>query len=93
MKTSTRENITSEKHKKSVELTRLIKQYGCGPVRFTGASDALYERHLLFDNVRDLTAVGARERFEAAARSVRDVLPAGRPAQAAVRSRCASGLF
>ena len=51
-----------------------MKQYGCGPVRFTGTPDALYERHLLFDNVRNLTAVGARERFEAAARSVRDVL-------------------
>ncbi|MCP2502019.1 MAG: glycogen/starch/alpha-glucan phosphorylase [Deltaproteobacteria bacterium] len=51
-----------------------MKQYGCGPVRFTGTPGALYERHLLFDNVRNLTAVGARERFEAAARSVRDVL-------------------
>jgi starch phosphorylase len=39
-----------------------------------GTPDSLYERHLLFDNVRELTAVGARERFEAAARSVRDVL-------------------
>jgi starch phosphorylase len=57
-----------------VDLRRLIDQYGCGPVRFTGTSDALYERHLLFDNVRELTAVGPRERFEAAARSVRDVL-------------------
>jgi starch phosphorylase len=34
----------------------------------------LYERHLLFDDVVDLSAAGARERFEAAARSVRDVL-------------------
>ena len=33
-----------------------------------------YERHLLFDNVIDLTAAGPRERFEAVARSVRDVL-------------------
>ena len=37
-------------------------------------ADALYERHLLFDNVVDPAAVGARERFEAVARSVRDVL-------------------
>jgi starch phosphorylase len=57
-----------------VDQTKLMKQYGCGPVQFTGTPDALYERHLLFDNVRELTAVGARERFEAAARSVRDVL-------------------
>jgi len=52
----------------------LIAQYGCGPVQFTGTPDALYERHLLFDNVVDLDVAGARERYEAVARSVRDVL-------------------
>ena len=55
-------------------LASLIEQYGCGPVQFTGTDDALYERHLLFDNVVKLTAAGPRERFEAFARSVRDVL-------------------
>jgi len=58
----------------SKELSKLIAQYGCGPIQFTGTPDALYERHLLFDNVVDLNAAGARERFEAVARSVRDVL-------------------
>jgi starch phosphorylase len=52
----------------------LRKQYGCGPIQFTGTGDALYERHLLFDNVVDPDAVDARERYEAVARSVRDVL-------------------
>ena len=52
----------------------LLKQYGCGPVEFTGTGNALYERHLLFDNVVSPDAAGARERFEACARSVRDVL-------------------
>lgn len=52
----------------------LLAQYGCGPVQFSGTTDALYERHLLFDSVRDVAAAGARERFEAVARSVRDVL-------------------
>ncbi len=52
----------------------LLEQYGCGPIRFSGDSDALYERHLLFDDIIDPAAAGARERFEAAARSVRDVL-------------------
>src|SRR6516225_1579849 len=52
----------------------LLDQYGCGPVRFSGHNDALYERHLLFDDVVDPLAAGGRERFEAAARSVRDVL-------------------
>jgi starch phosphorylase len=52
----------------------LLAQYGCGPIQFTGTADALYERHLLFDNVVEPAAVGARERYEAVARSVRDVL-------------------
>ncbi len=54
---------------------RLLKtQYGCGPVQFAGTSDALYERHLLFDSDLDPAAATARDRFEALARSVRDIL-------------------
>ena len=34
----------------------------------------MYERHLLFDNIRDPGLIGDRERFEAVARSVRDIL-------------------
>ena len=56
------------------DTKKLLEQYGCGPIQFTGTADALYERHLLFDNVVDPAAVGARERYEAVARSVRDVL-------------------
>jgi starch phosphorylase len=52
----------------------LLTQYGCGPIHFTEADTGLYDRHLLFDNVLDLSAAGPRERFEAFARSVRDVL-------------------
>src|SRR5512143_86149 len=74
MKTRTQKKPISARAKGSVDLTKFIEKYGCGPVRFMGTPDALYERHLLFDNVKELTAVGARERFEAAARSVRDVL-------------------
>src|SRR5215469_18196290 len=51
-----------------------LEQYGCGPIRFSGHNDALYERHLLFDEVVDPLAAGGRERFEAVARSIRDVL-------------------
>jgi len=43
-------------------------------LRLTGSEDALYERHLAFDNVVRLSETTARERFEALARSVRDVL-------------------
>ena len=55
-------------------MAKLLKQYGCGPVKFSGADEALYERHLLFDSVRDINVADARDRFEAIARSVRDVL-------------------
>ena len=55
-------------------MAALRRQYGCGPVDLTGTAHALYERHLLFDNVADPAVAGARERYEALARSVRDVL-------------------
>src|SRR5689334_15460518 len=52
----------------------LLEQYGCGSVRFAAAEGALYRRHLLFDNAIDASSATARDRFEAFARSVRDVL-------------------
>ncbi|HEY1258557.1 MAG TPA: glycogen/starch/alpha-glucan phosphorylase, partial [Stellaceae bacterium] len=52
----------------------LLTQYGCGPIRFCGHDDALFERHLLFDDIVAPAEAGSRERFEALARSVRDVL-------------------
>ncbi|HXS22808.1 MAG TPA: glycogen/starch/alpha-glucan phosphorylase, partial [Gemmatimonadales bacterium] len=55
-------------------MAALRRQYGCGPVELTGTADALYERHLLFDNVIDPATSEARERYEALARSVRDIL-------------------
>src|SRR5262245_27816473 len=55
-------------------MAALRRKYGSGPVELTGSPSALYERHLLFDNVIDPAAAGARERYEALARSVRDVL-------------------
>ena len=58
----------------SQDVSKLRDQYGCGPIQFAGTGDALYERHLLFDNVTDLAASTPRDRFEALARSVRDVL-------------------
>ncbi len=59
---------------KSHHLANLLRQYGCGPVQFEGGDGALYERHLLFDNAIDLGAATSRDRFEAFARSVRDIL-------------------
>ncbi|MCC9608393.1 glycogen/starch/alpha-glucan phosphorylase [Blastopirellula sp. JC732] len=56
------------------DIQQLIRQYGCGPVPITGVEHAFYDRHIVFDNVMSPNAVGARERFEAAARSIRDIL-------------------
>lgn len=60
--------------RRSDELNALLEQYGCGPIQFAGSGNASYERHLVFDNVMPLAAAGSRERFEALARSVRDLL-------------------
>ncbi len=71
---ATRTKAPGTKTQSQDGLAALREQYGCGPVKFAGTEDALYERHLLFDSVTPVTAAGARERFEAFARSVRDVL-------------------
>ena len=55
-------------------ISKLLQQYGCGPVQFSGTDSSLYERHLVFDNVTDLSAADVRARFEAFAHSVRDIL-------------------
>ena len=49
-------------------------RYGYDAIRFSGEADALFERHLRFDSVVDPTAAGARDKFEAAAHAVRDIL-------------------
>jgi starch phosphorylase len=50
----------------------ILKQYEVGPVRLRGEDD--YDRHLVFDHVVTLENADQRERFEAVARSLRDVL-------------------
>src|SRR6266404_2539473 len=59
---------------KSQNISKILDQYGCAPIHLVGTDNGLYERHLLFDNVIDLAGADARDRFEAFARSVRDVL-------------------
>ncbi len=56
-----------------VTTEQLMEQYGCGPIKFSG-NDGLYERHLHFDNVIDDSVANSREKFEAGAHSIRDVL-------------------
>jgi starch phosphorylase len=55
-------------------VEKLRRQYGCGTVEFAGTDNALYERHLTFDNVVGLAAASPHDRFEAFARGVRDIL-------------------
>jgi glycogen phosphorylase len=74
MKAEKEETPGSSTSTGSADLAELIRRYGCGAIKFTGTDNALYERHLVFDNVVELMEAGPRERFEAFARSVRDIL-------------------
>ena len=56
------------------DISRLSARYGCDAIEFAGSPNALYERHLIFDNVIDAAAASPRDRFEAFSRSVRDIL-------------------
>jgi starch phosphorylase len=56
------------------KASELLEQYGCGPIPFVGTENSFYERHLVFDRVIDPKVASARERFEAFASSIRDVL-------------------
>jgi starch phosphorylase len=51
-----------------------VQKYGGDSIQFAGSAEALYERHLIFDRAIDPRVSSARERFEAFAHSVRDVL-------------------
>jgi starch phosphorylase len=58
----------------SERIAKLRSQYGSEAIELTGPVGALYERHLVFDDVVDPEAAGRRDRFVALARSVRDIL-------------------
>jgi glycogen phosphorylase len=62
--------MATKKH----SVSELLQQYGTNSIRFAGTQDGLYERHLVFDRAIDPKVASARERFEAFAHSVRDVL-------------------
>ncbi|MBV8438864.1 MAG: glycogen/starch/alpha-glucan phosphorylase [Silvibacterium sp.] len=67
------EIVATEAKTTTIDTAQLLKQYGCGPIKFS-SNDGLYERHLQFDNVIDESEVNAREQFEAGAHAIRDVL-------------------
>jgi starch phosphorylase len=55
-------------------LLKMARHYGCGPVHFSGEDHSFFERHLVFDHAVEPPTASPRQKFEAAARSVRDVL-------------------
>ena len=71
---SPEEIVDPTTHGEQRERAKILKPYGSATIPFTGTDNAFYERHLVFDNVVGLESVGPRERFDAIARSVRDIL-------------------
>jgi glycogen phosphorylase len=66
---------TGERAEKSSPAAgQILLQYGVGSTQFAGSPDALYERHLKFDSIVEPESSDARERYEAAARAMRDIL-------------------
>jgi len=55
-------------------VSELYQRYGGDAFRFAESKGTIYERHLVFDRAIDPTVASARERFEAFAHSVRDIL-------------------
>jgi starch phosphorylase len=66
--------IESPKPQQEIDEAAVLRSYGSSALRFAGDADALYERHLIFDNAVAPEAADDRDRFEAAARGVRDIL-------------------
>jgi starch phosphorylase len=46
------------------------RRYNCGPARLTGDANALYERHLTFDNVVPLACTTLRDKYIVLARDL-----------------------
>jgi hypothetical protein len=44
---STTRTVISPTQTESAGIAELRRQYGCGPIEFSGSDNAMYERHLL----------------------------------------------
>jgi len=62
------------KKRRTVDEEILPEHYNCGPVKVSGDPNGLYERHVMFDQVIPAALTTPREKYEAIAHSVRDVL-------------------
>ena len=56
------------------KIAKLLDQYGCGPVQFAGTTRHYMNVTSSLTTCVDLAAATPRDRFEALARSVRDIL-------------------
>src|ERR1035438_4748423 len=66
-------NTTLMKNKTKTQQS-LLARCDCGPVKLSGDHNAFYERHVAFDHVVAESETTVRDKFEAIARSVRDML-------------------
>src|SRR5262245_47962267 len=62
------------KRDRAVTESTVLDRFNCGPITFAGGDNALYERHLTFDHVAPVEAATPRDKFEAIAHSIRDLL-------------------
>ena len=69
---STKQTKTTQQDRSSPRT--LLEQYECGPVAFSGTPSASYERRLVFDHVVRPERSDPRQRFEAVAGALRDLL-------------------
>jgi glycogen phosphorylase len=68
------QHYENREFQQSSDLVEQLRRYAFAGVPLAGQHTAFYERHLKFDNVMAPTAASARERFEAFASSIRDLL-------------------
>src|SRR6185436_6972472 len=57
-----------------ISASAILERFNCGSIAFSGGDNGLYERHLTFDHVTPIKAATPRDKFEAIAHSIRDVL-------------------
>jgi hypothetical protein len=55
-------------------MTDFLKQYECGPVPLERDPDAAFRRHLVFDHMVEPEKASTRQKFQAVARALRDLL-------------------
>src|SRR5436190_13823882 len=53
----------NQRETKSGSATNLLERYNCGPVQFSGERNALYERHLTFDQIVPMAKATPRDEF------------------------------